>query len=220
VTEDHPSTQKCSICLNDIPYGADYCTHCENFQDGRWKVRAVKDVLPLVVALVAVAGTLIEPVKEALHRPQALLVAAVLSNERVSVANLGDAPGAVSGIQLDYNATPDFGRISLNALADPVVTPGQSKVFDLAIPDYVDWYLPGTAEFTDCRIIVSMRSATGESTTQTFEQTGCWMLQLHRLNAKGISIGGSYRTTRTPDTQSGAPVMEPPSPPPSQPASR
>ena len=34
-----------------------FCTECDNFQDGRWRVQFTKEILPMIVALVAIMGT-------------------------------------------------------------------------------------------------------------------------------------------------------------------
>jgi hypothetical protein len=169
-----------------MPGGAVFCTECENFQDGRLRVRFAKEVLPMIVALVAVVGAVVPPILHVFDRPDSNLVVSEVHWTRIGVTNLGDAPGIVNSIQMEWglNDMPliagSAGVSAVAALDDPVVRPGETRWFDLALPAAAAqrFNLPKESDPLDlpCSIVVVTTTARQSQQYRRFQQSTCGVM--------------------------------------------
>ena len=178
--------KNCILCAKPLPEGAMYCTECESFQDKVWRLRFSKESLPMIVALVAVIGAVAPPIIASLHKSDAVLIVSQVHSTRITVTNLGDAPGVVNAIRVDWGIDKmpliagTGGGSLVNELLDPVVRPGETRSFDLSLPSslgsQVNWAKVTNPLEMPCRITVLTTSARQVEQHQPFYQATCGVL--------------------------------------------
>lgn len=140
----------------------------------------------MLVALVAVVGAVAPPILRVFDKPDSILVVSEVHSTRISVTNLGDAPGIVNAIRVDWGIDDmpliaGLGGGSLvNELTDPVVRAGETRWFDLALPDFtarhIDFSKLTDSWNTPCRITVATTTAQQDQQFKRFNQQTCFVL--------------------------------------------
>lgn len=104
-----PARRKCVVCAEVIPEGASKCTKCGSYQNWTRYILTVANVAAVIVAVAPLWAIAISLGRLALPDGADLsfqLQACAGDGITVTVANLGDTVGMVSGVQFDVSRTP------------------------------------------------------------------------------------------------------------------
>lgn len=146
---DVASQKPCIACGFLIPATATLCKECKSHQNWQRHLQVGQTSLALLVALFAVAGTGLGAIYGLIFGPNSELAVttatAVEDGLTITVANRGERPGVfdIASIQMDDEGRGEnhSSRVRFLPPADPVIPPGEIRIFQLAAKED-----PGQAE--------------------------------------------------------------------------